>query len=188
MTEAREPTTAAKVCECGRPKYYTSKQCRRCFTANPKTTDVCHCGKPKRHSSKQCMSCRKEGYAAGLSKQDKSRAINYRRNFDMSIDDYELLLAFQDGVCAICSRPPKTIRLAVDHDHKTGHVRGLLCGNCNRTLHERLTIAWLESAYDYLDTPPAPAALGRQPVGRKGRVSSKTRRKKRVDTRSNKVI
>lgn len=53
---------------------------------------------------------------------------------------YRGLLEKQAGCCAICRRPPevaqgeKVGRLAVDHDHKTGKVRGLLCGPCNRGL------------------------------------------------------
>lgn len=52
--------------------------------------------------------------------------------------DYEKLLEFQGGVCYICGRRPQKIRLAVDHDHKTGEPRGLLCANnengCNRAV------------------------------------------------------
>jgi hypothetical protein len=67
------------------------------------------------------------------------------------------MLAAQDGVCAICHKPEtmvrlgKVIRLAVDHDHGTGEVRGLLCYRCNRLLGnlERLP-DWLESASAYL--------------------------------------
>jgi len=49
-------------------------------------------------------------------------------------DEYIDLLAFQNGRCAICGRPPKNRRLNVDHDHRTGEVRGLLCHRCNRGL------------------------------------------------------
>jgi Recombination endonuclease VII len=42
-------------------------------------------------------------------------------------DDYDILFLKQGGVCAICERPSKTKRLAVDHDHDTGEVRGLCC-------------------------------------------------------------
>lgn len=52
--------------------------------------------------------------------------------------DYEKLLEFQGGVCYICGRTPRKIRLAVDHDHRTGEPRGLLCANnengCNRAV------------------------------------------------------
>ena len=41
------------------------------------------------------------------------------------------MLRRQGGVCGICKRKPGKRRLCVDHDHKTGQVRGLLCGRCN---------------------------------------------------------
>jgi len=44
---------------------------------------------------------------------------------------YNVLLKQQHGRCAICHRPPKKRRLSVDHDHKTGRIRGLLCYKCN---------------------------------------------------------
>lgn len=56
------------------------------------------------------------------------------------IHDFFRIKESQNGVCAICKRPEKaTFRgkvkeLCVDHDHKTGNVRGLLCSNCNRSL------------------------------------------------------
>jgi len=71
---------------------------------------------------------------------------------------YQELLAAQDGRCAICgatrghrSRYDKVCRLAVDHDHRTGKVRGLLCNNCNRGLGRfKESIKNLESAVRYL--------------------------------------
>ena len=44
---------------------------------------------------------------------------------------FDQMMIAQAGVCAVCSRPPKKNRLAVDHDHKTGAIRGLLCFRCN---------------------------------------------------------
>jgi Recombination endonuclease VII len=64
--------------------------------------------------------------------------------------DYEALLAAQGGGCAICGNPPKTRRLHVDHDHKTGKVRGLLCHRCNRALPNWVTVEWLYAAMTYL--------------------------------------
>lgn len=44
---------------------------------------------------------------------------------------YNDLLHRQGGICAICGSPPGSKRLAIDHDHKTDKVRGLLCFRCN---------------------------------------------------------
>lgn len=47
------------------------------------------------------------------------------------------MLEAQEGVCAICGKPetkPNAKYLAVDHNHETGVIRGLLCNNCNRAL------------------------------------------------------
>lgn len=47
---------------------------------------------------------------------------------------YNEMLEYQEGTCAICGQPPERRRLAVDHDHVTGQIRGLLCRNCNTAL------------------------------------------------------
>lgn len=53
----------------------------------------------------------------------------------LELSPYQYMLENQNGVCAICSNVDKSGRaLAIDHDHKTGFVRGLLCGSCNRGL------------------------------------------------------
>jgi hypothetical protein len=58
-----------------------------------------------------------------------------RQKFGLSIQQYEAQLAKQGGVCAICGRTPSpNRRLAVDHCHDTGSLRGLLCSNCNTAL------------------------------------------------------
>ena len=54
-----------------------------------------------------------------------------RRKYGMTIEEYDRLFDEQDGVCAICGRTNGNKRLAVDHDHTTGWVRGLLCHSCN---------------------------------------------------------
>ena len=61
-----------------------------------------------------------------------------RHRYGMEPDVYVALLKKQGGVCAICKTRPKTkgrpVALAVDHDHKDGRVRGLLCRQCNTAL------------------------------------------------------
>lgn len=59
---------------------------------------------------------------------------NLRRKFGITPEDYATMLEAQGGVCLICQAPPKKHRLAVDHDHATGAIRGLLCSKCNSAL------------------------------------------------------
>ena len=60
--------------------------------------------------------------------------------YGITFEDYTKLLITQNGVCAICFRPEtatyrgRVRSLAVDHDHETDIVRGLLCGACNSAL------------------------------------------------------
>lgn len=68
----------------------------------------------------------------------------YQKQYGINLEDYEAMLEEQDGVCAICFEPPSepvrrgvnedARRLAVDHNHETGAVRGLLCAKCNQGL------------------------------------------------------
>jgi len=57
------------------------------------------------------------------------------RTYGIGLDKYDSLLAEQAGVCAICKNECVSgKKLAVDHNHDTGEVRGLLCCKCNRGL------------------------------------------------------
>jgi hypothetical protein len=72
---------------------------------------------------------------APVAKARYIRDANLKALYGISLPQYEKLLRLQDGVCAICARPPRGKRpLDVDHDHESGRVRGLLCGNCNRAI------------------------------------------------------
>lgn len=77
----------------------------------------------------------------------------------VSDDQYERLLAAQGGHCALCPNGPKTRRLHVDHEHRSGTVRGLLCHRCNRALPTWITAGWLCAVLSYLPgRGPSPAA------------------------------
>ena len=67
---------------------------------------------------------------------DRVKHTDLRRKFGITLDDYSSMLEKQNGVCAICgnSEPYNGYSLAVDHDHGTGKVRGLLCSSCNRAI------------------------------------------------------
>lgn len=82
------------------------------------------------------------------------------KTYGLAGDGYEALLKRQGGKCAICRARPRSKRLAVDHDHKSGAVRGLLCSRCN---HDLLGSAWDSLAmavalWHYMNTPPASGA------------------------------
>lgn len=62
------------------------------------------------------------------------RKGDLKRMYGLSVEDFDLLLASQGGVCAICQNPECRRRLSVDHDHLSGKIRGLLCDNCNNGL------------------------------------------------------
>ena len=86
-----------------------------------------------------------------------AHAVRVKAVYGITGDEYERLLAFQGGVCAICQRPSKVRRLAVDHDHTTGAVRGLLCRHCNYELlgWAKDDMAVFARAIQYLTHPPA---------------------------------
>lgn len=73
--------------------------------------------------SKQWKKDNKEQHAA------INRKYNYKKKFNITVEDYDKLYLEQEGKCKICNKEFKI--LDVDHDHKTGTVRGLLCSNCN---------------------------------------------------------
>lgn len=63
------------------------------------------------------------------------REAELKRLYDITLKDYVKIFDQQNGVCAICLQKCKTKKsLSVDHDHKTGKVRGLLCNRCNRAI------------------------------------------------------
>ena len=61
----------------------------------------------------------------------KGKDYRFREVYGITLDEYEVLLARQGGVCGVCGKAPVKNWLSVDHDHETGKVRGLLCMNCN---------------------------------------------------------
>jgi hypothetical protein len=81
---------------------------------------------------------RRDKYESNKEQRDYVRSLRYKSNYGINIEEYEELFKSQSGKCAICRKPSETInssrRLAVDHDHKTGSVRGLLCSDCNTML------------------------------------------------------
>lgn len=88
------------------------------------------------------------------------------KTYGLQPGDYNRLLTAQGGVCATCG--PRTgrngsggRRLAVDHNHATGEVRGLLCSTCNRSIGDQHDDPdTFQRIADYLRNPPARLVLG----------------------------
>ena len=73
------------------------------------------------------------------------------REYGISHKEYNILVKNQNNLCAICIKEELGKSLAVDHCHKTGKIRGLLCSDCNRAigmLKDDITI--LRNAIEYL--------------------------------------
>jgi hypothetical protein len=100
-----------------------------------------------------------------------------KRVYDFTRADYEALLAWQKGRCYICQQVPRAKRLAVDHDHESGEVRGLLCANdewgCNMTLRRLLNSpAMARRALAYVEKHPLQRMQeGEEPVTIAGRAT-----------------
>jgi hypothetical protein len=54
--------------------------------------------------------------------------------YGLSPDEFQDMLDAQGGGCAICTASPRVRRIVVDHDHRTGQIRGILCLQCNTAL------------------------------------------------------
>lgn len=154
------------------------KVCTKCETNKP----LSHFGKDtsKRdglHSS--CKACRKISYdiyvanpevrearrkrskawAAANPERAKRGVLNatLKKKYGISADQYDAMLDHQDFKCAICgSRESSWGSLAIDHCHKTGKVRGLLCFNCNTSIGKlNDDPALLRRAAEYLEESSA---------------------------------
>jgi hypothetical protein len=116
--------------------------------------------------------------------RENRRARYLKQAFDLTPSEWDQILAHQDGVCFICKRPIDPPRKPhTDHNHKTGHVRGILCSQCNRALGKAEDPRWQWTAMHfiraglYLLSYPATQALGRVVQGYPGEIGTKRYRK-----------
>jgi hypothetical protein len=114
------------------PQGYQCRQCRterqRAYYASlpPKTAE----------QRKKINEYQKQYRLRNLEKvKEDNRVRHIKRMFGLSAEEYDRMLEDQNGVCAICYMKCETgFNLAVDHNHDTGKIRGLLCKNCNTAL------------------------------------------------------
>jgi hypothetical protein len=111
------------------PSGYRSKypQCRQCNSEKRKRYRKDY---PERDRAQR----REYFYKNGPRCLETSRKYWLKKKFGITVEDYNVMLARQGGFCAICGAVDKARHLAVDHCHKTGKVRGLLCSKCNTAI------------------------------------------------------
>lgn len=87
--------------------------------------------------SSQCKQCGKE-YSRAIRadperrKRDRNKWLKDR--YGITLTEYEEISDEQGNRCGICGNKPGKYPLNVDHEHKSGYIRGLLCQRCNRGL------------------------------------------------------
>ena len=147
------------------------KHCTKCGLPKPET-DFTKNHRGKDGLETRCRICMTAYYAANAEKRrswtknwriknqenykKNSKNGNLKWNYGITLDDFNLMFRRQNGRCLICQEElgPSP---HVDHCHKTGKVRGLLCGGCNIGLGKfKDSSANMRRAADYLDryTPP----------------------------------
>lgn len=132
-------------------------------TINPEITNKYPNGYFK---SKPCLCCGKlfqpvapsHHYCSNECATNAGAEGYLQRHYNLSLQAYKTMFKKQQGKCAICGSEGFTLKesqktkLIIDHDHKTGKVRGLLCPNCNRGLglfQENTKL--LEKAKEYIN-------------------------------------
>lgn len=113
------------------------KTCSKCQESKPLTEFYARTVSVDgfQNSCKVCQKHHSKTYAQ--QNPDQVRKWKLKAYYQLEPGDYEQMLKAQNGRCAICqtSTPGGRFnRFNVDHNHATGKVRGLLCGNCNRGL------------------------------------------------------
>ena len=120
-------------------------RCRACIAAYARQWRVAQPGRAeqlaaqrmvKYHADPEPHRQRARDYAAANPR--RARAWHLRAKYGIELTDYEAMLAAQGGRCAACRTTDSGDRrfsaFPVDHDHRTGKVRGLLCSRCNKAL------------------------------------------------------
>ena len=143
----------------------TKKQCSKCqkiknvseYWSNRTTpTGLCNMCKPcltaynnTPHTREHRRILRRESYRRVGYRTHKNQRL--RKKYGITLTEYESMLATQKGLCAICKEPDKYQPLGVDHNHKTGKARALLCAHCNMALGGfRENVNFLKAAIKYL--------------------------------------
>jgi len=144
-----------------------AKQCSKCRRTKPLSefySKIDRHGR-LRYRYAHCRSCHyllTQGYRRLHPEKSRRYALDYRSARDLcfsSVAEFRVFLATLDMRCAVCGREGKRGRgindMQIDHDHRSGEIRGVLCGGCNVALGSaRDNPAILRGLAEYLEQPP----------------------------------
>jgi hypothetical protein len=132
------------------------KSCTKCKTVKPREGFPLNSRNPRLLTS-ICRDCSNQYKDPDYYKKNRdksiktSRASMLRRTYNITESEYDKMLKEQNEVCKLCGKPPSKKRLAVDHCHKTGKIRGLLCSFCNTGIGMlKDDVVLLQKAIEYL--------------------------------------
>ena len=77
----------------------------------------------------KCKNCFEKKYHANRDLKEYAKSYHRKTKYNLTQEEYNILLEKQEGKCAICSRTERNFHL--DHNHETGKIRAFLCVNCN---------------------------------------------------------
>lgn len=130
--------------------------CLKPFQKRTKTHVYCSssCRDKAKYQSPEFKQQRRERHKNWSKRNTEARRdYHYRTRFGITLDEYNALLAKQGGVCAVCGKAKRDNQkaFAVDHDHSTGEIFGILCTPCNhRLIGEVRDPLLFEAAANYL--------------------------------------
>ena len=138
-----------------------SKRCPKCKKELPATIEYFYtCKRYKDGLRPNCRKCNtkicREYYQTEQGKLAE-RKSQLKGDYGITLADYDRMFKQQKGRCKICNQSETRkikgviFRLCVDHNHKTGKVRGLLCTRCNLIIgHAKDNMEILQNTINYL--------------------------------------
>jgi hypothetical protein len=135
----------------GWKKCYLCKTIKECDSFYKSKTGA----QKRRGECKQCSNNVTKNYQAKYPELKKTYDQNHRLKniFGITIEQYTELGNKHGWKCCICEKTEteNKRKLAIDHDHSTGRIRGILCGNCNRGIGNlKDSVSLLQKAINYL--------------------------------------
>jgi hypothetical protein len=128
-----------------------SQRSRDWQAANPERARKNRRSSYLKHRDEQLAREKARRLADPVGASEKARRYTIKYKYGITEEQFDALLATQDGRCAVCRRE-FTRRPNIDHDHSSGRIRGLLDGACNRAIGQMQDDpALLRAAADYLE-------------------------------------